>query len=391
MGPAGTASGGRAREFFAAYTQGLTGDGIHRLLTRDTRDAYRYFARGLDTSELERLPVHRRVLAHIRLFLLAFSLRLSPARRALFGLGLAAAVIGLIELFDGFALVRLPLAGPFFPVNIPVPIWTGGAMWLFIAFAATQLLVLLEVADRLSLKSDLNIAREIQLAMLPQGTYRGPALEAHGRTRPANTVGGDFYDLQPLADGMLGVAVGDVSGKGSPAALLMALLLAVLHTLLDENLEPARLVQRLNGHVARHAPGSRFITLFFAAYDPATGRLTYVNAGHPPGLIRRRSGHYDRLSDGGVALGLFEGSQYETGTAELAPGDLLVLFSDGVTEAERPDGEPFDEVGITRLLDAHADATPEQLGGLLFDAVAHHTDDTRFADDLTVLSLRRTA
>ncbi len=390
MGQVGTADMGRARDFFATYTKGLTSHEIHRLLTRDTRDAYRYFARGIDTSELERLPVHRRALARVRLFFLAFSLRLSPARRALFGLGLAAAVIGLIELFAGFELIRLPLAGPFLPVTVPLPVWTSGTIWLFLAFAATQLLVLLEVADRLSLKSDLNVAREIQLAMLPQGTYRVPGLEAHGRTRPANTVGGDFYDLQPLADGRLGVALGDVSGKGSPAALLMALLLAVLHTLLDEDLEPARLVERLNEHVARHAPASRFITFFFAAYEPVTGRLTYVNAGHPPALIRRRSGRYDRLRLGGVPLGLFEGSRYETGTAELEPGDLLVLVSDGVTEAERPDGEPFDETGITSLLDAHAAESPERLGDLLFDAVAHHTDDTRFADDLTVLALKRT-
>ena len=389
MGRSGTGFSARAQDFFTLYTRGLTGDEIHRLFTRDARDAYRYFARGIDTSALGGLPLHRRVLARIRLFFLAFSLRLSPARRALFGIGLAAALLGLIQLFDGFELVRLPLGYPFVRIGVPMPVWGQGTLWLLTGFLCTQLLVLLEVADRLSLKGDLNVAREIQLAMLPQGTYRSACVAAHGRTRPANTVGGDFYDIQPLADGRLAVAVGDVAGKGSPASLLMALLLAVLHTLMDEGLGPASLVQRLNGQVIRHAPGSRFITLFFAIYDPRTGRLTYVNAGHPPALIRRHGGAYERLRRGGMALGMFDASTYDTGSVELASGDMLVSFSDGITEAEDPSGQPFDEQGIAATLDADPDAQPERLADRLFEAVGRHTQEPRFEDDLTVLVLRR--
>ena len=340
MGLSVSAPTARARDFFALYTRGLTDDDFHRLFTRDARDAYRYFARGIDVAALDELPLHRRVLARVRLFFIAFSLKLSPARRALFGIGVAAAIVGLIQLFDGFEVVSLPLAGPFFRVALPTPVWVDGSVWLLVGFLCTQLLVLLEVADRLSLKSDLNVAREIQLAMLPQGTYRAPGVAAHGRTRPANTVGGDFYDIQELRDGRLAVAVGDVAGKGSPAALLMALLLAVFHALIDEELDPASLVERLNGHLARHAPGSRFITFFYATYDPRSGKLTYVNAGHPPALIRRQSGTYHRLRRGGMALGMFDGSTYETGSTELAPGDTLVAFSDGITEAEDPSGQP---------------------------------------------------
>ena len=153
-----------------------------------------------------------------------------------------------------------------------------------------NLLVLLEVADRLSLKNDLEIARDIQQAMLPSGVYSAPGVETVGISRPANTVGGDFYDILPLDDGRLVVAVGDVAGKGSPAALLMALLLAMLRTLVDEKLEPADLITRLNVQVCRHAPGTRFITLFYAVYQPLTGDLTYVSAGHMPPLraARRR-------------------------------------------------------------------------------------------------------
>ena len=183
-----------------------------------------------------------------------------------------------------------------------------------------NLLVLLEVADRLSLKRDLEVAREIQNAMLPEGTWSGPGVEAFGLTKPANTVGGDFYDILPQPDGTVLVALGDVAGKASPAALLMALLLAILRTLVDEGMPLTALVQRLNIQVSRHAPASRFITLFLASFHPATGRLEFVNAGQTPPLLRRQNGSIERLMQGGIALGMFEGSTYQSGELQLAPG-----------------------------------------------------------------------
>ena len=134
-------------------------------------------------------------------------------------------MFGLFELFDGFGFTRVFL----FPITLSLylPQWVEGTSWLVLALHAIHLLVLMEVADRLSLKSDLEIARDIQIAMLPRGPQQSGGTSVFGFTRPANTVGGDFYDILPLADGRLIVAVGDVSGKGSPAALLMALLLAM--------------------------------------------------------------------------------------------------------------------------------------------------------------------
>lgn len=175
-------------------------------------------------------------------------------------------------------------------------------------------------------------------------------VEAYGLTRPANTVGGDFYDILPQPDGRVIVALGDVAGKASPAALLMALLLAILRTLVDEGLSIAALVARLNVQIARHAPPSRFITLFVAAYSPRTGEMEFVNAGQTPPLLRRQNGSIERLMTGGIALGMFEGSTYAAGTARLEPGDALVMYSDGITEAEDPTGQPFDEAGLERTL-----------------------------------------
>jgi sigma-B regulation protein RsbU (phosphoserine phosphatase) len=268
-------------------------------------------------------------------------------------------------------------------------VWADGTLALLVSVLLLNLLVLLEVAERLSLKGELEVAREIQLAMLPKGTYADGDVEVSGVTRPANTVGGDFYDVLPLPDGRVIVTLGDVAGKGSPAALLMALLLAVLRTLVDERLEPAPLVSRLNVQIARHSPASRFITLFYAVYNPATGLLSYVNAGQNPPLLRRGTGRYERLPATGVALGMFEGSDYEQVETPLDRGDVLVLYSDGITEAEDPQGQPLEEAGLELVLERHIAAPAAELGAQVLAGVEAHAHEPRFADDLTILVLKR--
>jgi serine phosphatase RsbU (regulator of sigma subunit) len=375
----------RINEFFDTYTKDFKADDLQRLFTRDTRDAYRFFTRHVDFAETAQLPWHKRVIARGRVVFLAFTMKMSPARRIVYGAALLFAALGVLNLmrFDA-AAARVGHLRVIFP-GIMLPEGTGT---LLFAFLLMNLLVLLEVADRLSLKNDLEIAREIQQAMLPSGLYRAPGVETLGMSRPANTVGGDFYDILPLPDGRLVITVGDVSGKGSPAALLMALLLAMLRTLVDERLEPAELVSRLNVQVSRHAPGSRFITLFYSVFDPRTGDLTYVNAGHMPPLVLRRSGTTDRLSEGGIALGMFEGSTYATGRSAVGADEMLAVYSDGITEAESPSGQPFDEQGLEQALAANRVGDLAEIGNAIVKAVEVHTGDTRFADDLTILLLR---
>ena len=383
------------RAFFETYTKDLTKEDLGKLFTYETPEAYRFFARGINTAELEGLPWHRRVARYLEGFFLAFTMRLSPARRVIYGLSLLAAAIGLIQLFDGFGLISVR---PMFPLNfigirVPGPVFAHGTLWLSVGFLLMNLLVLLEVADRLSLKRDLEVAREIQQAMLPEGLWSNPGVEAFGLTRPANTVGGDFYDILPQPDGRVIVALGDVAGKASPAALLMALLLAMLRTLVEESLEIAALVERLNVQVTRHAPPSRFITLFVASYDPRTGDMQFVNAGQTPPLLRRQNGAIERLMTGGIAMGMFAGATYEAGTAHLEPGDALVAYSDGITEAEDPSGEPFDEAGLERTLALYPGTFPEataaSVGQAIFDAVERHRRDSRLGDDLSVVVLSR--
>lgn len=383
------------REFISRYTHDLTSEELGKLFTRETPEAYRFFARGINTAELEGLPWYKKAIKYAQGFFLAFTMRLSPARRLMYGVSVGLAVIGLLQLFNGFGLMRVPIPIALFFINIrvPAPLFANGTMALLSGFLLMNLLVLLEVADRLSLKRDLEVAREIQNAMLPEGTWSGPGVEAFGLTKPANTVGGDFYDILPQPDGTVLVALGDVAGKASPAALLMALLLAILRTLVDEGMPLTSLVQRLNIQVLRHSPASRFITLFLASFHPATGRLEFVNAGQTPPLLRRQDGSIERLLQGGIALGMFEGSTYQAGELQLHPGDALLMYSDGITEAESPDGRPFDEAGLERTLALFAGAYQKtaaaELGKAVFDAVERHRRDQRLQDDLTVLVLSR--
>lgn len=369
----------RTSELLDVYTKDVTGRDFTRLFTRDAPDAYRALAGRAADDERRRGTWPGRILREIRAFLIAFGLKLSPARRALFGLAVVFALVGFVRYNSGVDLpgTRLP--------HVEIQ----GAWFMLWSIGLLGLLVVLEVADRLSLKNDLEIARGIQLAMLPSDTIALPGVDVHGLSKPANTVGGDFYDIRPLADGRVLIAVGDVAGKGSPAALLMALFLAMERVLLDELTDLVPLVTRLNGQIVRQAPGTRFITLFVGAYDPATGAFEYVNAGHPPALVRRADGAWERLQEGGIALGLFEGAEYRLGTTRLEAGDFVAVYSDGITEAEHPSTGYFDEAGLQRSLAAAHALPAADLCRWVFEAVKAHTDEGKLSDDLTILVLRR--
>jgi len=378
---------GRAREFISGYTHGLKVEDLGRLFTRDTREAYEFFARTIDPKALAGLPWYRRFLVHLRLFFTAFTMKLSPARRVVYAASLIFAVVGFFNLMQLRSAIQTQVGGT--DVIVPGIGLPNGLGSFVIAFLLVNLLVLLEVADRLSLKNDLEIAREIQKAMLPPGRFRAPGADVCAFSRPANTVGGDFYEILPLGDGRLMISVGDVAGKGSPASLLMALLLAMMRTLVDERLDPADLMARLNVQVCRQSPGNRFITIFYGVLDLTTGELTYVNAGHTPPLLLRTTGDVERLQSGGVALGMFDGSTFEAGTMLMRPDDLLAIYSDGITEAEDPTGQPFDERGLETVLAAERRNNVAAASAAVVRAVERHRADTRLADDLTLLLLRR--
>ena len=366
--------GDRARAFVDDYTRDLTARDLQRVFTRETRDMLSFFTQGTSQAEATQRDLLRHPFRNARQFFLAFAMRLTAARRMLYA---GAILLFILGLFDGLT----PDPGE--------PFWDTGIVKLLVAFGLIHLILLLEVADRLTLKHELNVARDIQRAMLPAGTLVVGTLEAHGETQPANTVGGDFFDILPRVDGQLLVILGDVAGKGTPAALLMALFLAMTRTLLDEALPPATLAQRLNEQLMRHSPRSRFITAFIALFDPRTGEARYVNAGQNPPMVRRASGRLEWLAPTGMALGLSRRASYEEATITLAPGDLLMAYSDGITEAESPAGVSFDDEGLRVLADQMAGLRAGLVARRVIDEVKAHTDDSVLFDDLTVLVCRR--
>ena len=331
--------GDRARAFIDDYTRDLTARDLQRVFTRETRAMVTFFTQGTQQADVTQKDLLRHPFRNARQFFLAFAMRLTAARRMLYA---GAVLLFAIGLFDGLT----PDPGE--------PVWDTGIVKLLVAFGLIHLILLLEVADRLTLKHELNVARDIQRAMLPAGTLTVGTIEAHGETQPANTVGGDFFDILPRVDGQVLVILGDVAGKGTPAALLMALFLAMTRTLLDEALPPAVLALRLNEQLMRHSPRSRFITAFIALFDPRTGEMRYVNAGQNPPMVRRASGRLEWLPPTGMALGLSRKASYEENTLTLGPGrpaDGLqrrhhrgrvagrrLVRGRGVARAGRPDG-----------------------------------------------------
>ena len=174
----------RLRDFYNVYTRGFSAEEFQRLFTRDTRDAYRYFSRGIDRSELGRRPWWKRPIVFFRGFFLAVTMKMSPARRVLFALSLLAGVIGSFALLEGFRTAWIPLDPIVLRVPLPAPIWPPGTGWLILSLVGLVLLVLLEVFERLSLKNDLEIARDIQQAMLPRGLYASRRARSLRRDAP---------------------------------------------------------------------------------------------------------------------------------------------------------------------------------------------------------------
>ena len=233
-------------------------------------------------------------------------------------------------------------------------------------------------------RQDQAALREVQQGLLPKTMPAIPGCELSGVCLAASTVGGDYFDAVKLVDGQLGLCVGDVSGKGLPAALLMANLQAAVHAYADNGIEPRTLCQKVNHIICGNIAVDRFITFFYATLDVASQRLRYTNAGHNAPVIVHRDGSYERLETGGLVLGVDLRAGYEQGDLDLACGDRLVLFTDGVTEAVNAKGEEYGEQRLLHLLieSRHLGATALQEA--VVDSVRRFSDG-RLKDDSTVV------
>jgi sigma-B regulation protein RsbU (phosphoserine phosphatase) len=229
-------------------------------------------------------------------------------------------------------------------------------------------------------------AKAIQEKLLPREIPQMTGYEIASAWQSARLVGGDYFDILPLDEKTLGICIADVAGKGMPAALLMSNLQAAVRGLSSPSLAPNLLCSRLNSIVYRNTESDRFITFFYAHLDGPMRRLVYVNAGHNAPFVVRPDGSHQRLPEGGVVLGVFASRNYEMGSAQLSPGDKVILFTDGVTEACNAAGEEFSEARLLRLLEDHRTLSADQLQAKILAVVAEFSGG-RWQDDATLLVL----
>ncbi|HEY1220349.1 MAG: SpoIIE family protein phosphatase [Bryobacteraceae bacterium] len=245
-----------------------------------------------------------------------------------------------------------------------------------------------EAAERI-MQRDLSQAAEIQGGMLPARAPEIAGLDLAGFNVPCRTVGGDYYDFFPYPGGSVGLALGDVSGKGMPASLMMMALHARVHVLAETPGNLGDFMARLNKATCATCPSNRFITFFFSVLDAASGDLRFANAGHNPPVLMRASGEAQMLEGGGPVLGVLSIAPYGEQSANLASGDLLVLYSDGVTEASNLEFDEFGEERFIRVLSENRMRPAREIVDAVTAALKEFTAGAPQADDITLLVARR--
>jgi len=363
----------RVRNFWQRVSEGRELDDLWSQFTADARSSYGFYGRDVDWEEIHKLPRWRRPLHVARQFFWALLLKLSPARRVLLLAAFLMMVLSSISFRVGDRAV----------VDIK-----------FEAIAAVVFLLLLslELADKVTMKRDLEIAREIQTWLVPSQPPEVAGADIAFATRPQNSVAGDYYDAfypNPEEHERLMVVIADVAGKSVPAALLMATLQASLRTIAGENAALADLVARLNRYACAHSlNGLRFTTAVLGEYNPVSRRLVYVNAGHNAPILRHSNGALESLEVGGLPLGIRSDEKYQTASLVLTPGDTLVFFTDGVVEAFNEVGEEFGNARWLEAIRNLPDWNAQESLKFLMKKVDEYVLATRQSDDITCMVFR---
>ena len=369
----------KLQRFWQRVTEGLEISQLWSQFETEARASYRLYSTDVRAKTPEGLTDRGRRLHVVKEFFWAVLEKLSPARRVL----LLAALILLVIPHGGFNYTGDN--GRVYSVEFDSHFW--GGLLLF-------LLLILEIADRVVMKRDLQIAREIQTWLLPGAPPQIPGLAIAYATRPANTVAGDYYDVFPRPgktreDDRVIFAVADVAGKSIPAAMLMATFQASLKTLSTAQVPLTELVANMNKYACTNSQGGlRFTTAFLAEYDPARRVLAYINAGHNQPILRRCNGQIERLDVGGLPLGIQPEAKYDSASIALAPGDWLVIFTDGLVEAVNAYGAEYDERRLLHAINAGAPSTPPEMLKRLMAELDLFVGSTPQHDDVTCMLLK---
>jgi sigma-B regulation protein RsbU (phosphoserine phosphatase) len=363
--------------FWERVTEGLELSQLWKQFKSDAESSFRFYQRDFDA----RSPHEGRrkdILHTIQEFAWAILEKLTPARRVLLLLAI------FLLLFGGMSFHYTDNAGQSHAVDFGIRSY--GVLILFV-------LLMLEIADRVVMKRDLEIARDIQGWLLPSTPPNVPGLAIAFATRPANTVAGDFYDVFPRTaasnESHYLLAVADVAGKSIPAALLMATFQASLKTLSSIACPLAQLVANLNQYACSNSQGGlRFTTALIAEFDANTRVLNYINAGHNEPILQRATGEIERLSHGGLPLGILAETNYETGSLVLQPGDWLVVFTDGLVEAENSARDEFGEARLFEVLKSSAGSSPQELLSQIMTRLDAFVGTAPQHDDVTCLVVK---
>ena len=245
--------------------------------------------------------------------------------------------------------------------------------------------------ERERFENELNLAREIQQRFQPSSAPNVAGYEMQGISFPCYEIGGDYYDFIERPDGHMVIALGDVSGKGTSAALLMSSLHAAMHAHIPAHKSLADTISAVNHYLAETIPHNRFITLFCAELDPATGELAFLNAGHNPPLIAHAGGTMEQLAAGGIPLGIMPDAAYREGRTQLHPGDALVIYSDGVSETTNVAGEEYGPVRLYNTVARYLDSTAAGIRDKIEADLTKFAQGTPAGDDITLVIVKRQA
>ncbi len=371
--------GVRLHNFWRRVTDGLEVSQLWSQFESEARTSYRLYSRDVEAKTPDGLTHGGRNLHVVKEFFWAVFEKLSPARRVL----LLVALILLIVPHS--AIEYTGHGGNVEAIEFDLHFW---------AALILLLLLILEIADRVVMKRDLQIAREIQTWLLPGAPPQIPGLVISYATRPANTVAGDYYDVFPRPgrtneDNRVVLAVADVAGKSIPAAMLMATFQASLKTLSTAQVALPELACNMNRYACSNSQGGlRFTTAFLAEYDPIRRTVDYINAGHNNPILRRASGQIERLDVGGLPFGILPDVKYDSATITLAPGDWLVIFTDGLVEAENARQEDYGEGRLLSAIGAGASVAPAEMLKRLMAEVDLFVGNTPQHDDVTCMLLK---
>jgi serine phosphatase RsbU (regulator of sigma subunit) len=243
--------------------------------------------------------------------------------------------------------------------------------------------------ERERFERELALASEIQQRFQPTAPPHVEGYELQGISFPCYEIGGDYYDFIEREDGRLVIALGDVSGKGTAAALLMSSLHAAIHAQSASHDSLVATISAVNRYLADNIPANRFVTLFYAELDPSSGALSFLNAGHNPPLIIHAAGTVEQLASGGLPLGIKRDADYREGRTQLQPGDVLVIYSDGVTEAVSPTGEEFGATRLYEVVSRNIEASAAGIRDRIESSLTKFAQGTSAADDITLVIVKR--